>query len=103
MYRIVMIFRNESIRGGQTTRRFCSIIQRKGNTDVGVPASPHIWSPPALQGPVYRLTGTDCCHISDLCVGGLLLSGLDVVRAYRPHQPIGFKRRWGEQVFNTPV
>jgi DNA modification methylase len=31
------------------------------------------------------------------------LPGHDVVRAYRPHQPIGFVNRWGEQVFNTPV
>ena len=33
----------------------------------------------------------------------LILPGHDVVRAYRPHQPIGFMNRWGEQVFNTPV
>ena len=33
----------------------------------------------------------------------LNLPGHDVVRAYRPHQPIGFMNRWVFQVFNTPV
>jgi hypothetical protein len=34
---------------------------------------------------------------------GLDLPGLDVIRAYRPHQPIGVMSRWVSQVFNTPV
>ncbi len=33
----------------------------------------------------------------------LNLPGHDVVRAYRPHQAIGFLSRWVGQVINTPV
>jgi hypothetical protein len=49
----------------------------------------HIWSPPILQGPVVRVTGTGLLPYIRPVDEGHRPSGLDEIRAYRPYRLIG--------------
>ena len=57
---------------------------------LGFAGSPHIWSPPVLQGIVFIDNRDRLLPYIRPVFEALIASGLDALRAYRPSQPIGF-------------
>jgi hypothetical protein len=66
----------EDLRNSQLLRAVFALIAR-------------IWSPPVLQGPAVRVTGTGLLPYIRPVDEGQRPSGLDEIRAYRPYRLIG--------------